>query len=1097
MEQEDVNGHSPTSDGDTVDLISTEEFFHIILGDPPVEGVLNIFDKKSKKTHSFPTDNIPQITAKTDELKREADLYFEVCLGATPPMPGKRGDAASKTVMPCLWFDLDVQSPVHTETDLPATSDEALEFAKLFQPTFIIDSGHGLQFYHCLRSPLYMGNEIEWQQAKKLIRKFQAFLIGQGRERGWKLDNTSDLARLMRIPGSYNLKVPDNPKEVRVIYYDPEALYDPADFEQLPDDMDHDETKPAHETPLNAYPPAMMENIVENCAWMRHCHDDAAALPEPSWFAMLSILGRYDNGQALVHEWSQPYPKYESKETETKLQHALGAGPRTCENIRKGLDGEAYCKDCPFWGHITSPIQLGNVQEQLKFQVRRIAHEAVKDPSGLYEEENLRVLATLATQHAPAYVKFREFLKQNSIPTKRLDAAVQHFQTEHGDDLGFAKYSVHKGAIIYTKQTQFGDMKAPLCNFNAKIEEEICKDDGRETTLHYKITGQLDNGTPLPSIEVPSGQFAGMNWVSRWGTRAIVCAGQSSRDHLRAAIQTLSRDVIVKHVYCHTGWLKIGNEWVYLTHGGAIGKEGLITGVDVDLGEGSLLDYTLPVAPSGDVLQTSISASMKLLDLVPDSLGIPLLSAIYAAPLNEAMSVDFSVFYFGETGKGKTELVVMAQAHYGKGFHGKNLPGNWVSTANSLEKMSFIAKDALMVVDDFLPKGTFNDVMRMHQLAERVLRGQGNKAGRNRLNADGTIRQTYYPRGLILSTGEDLPKGQSLRGRMLICEVVGGDVKFEVLTEVQRCAAEGVLACSLAGYVQWMAGQMDILKSTLPNRKIKLRGEVTPHLSAHAKTPDIVASLIIGMEMFCEYAKEHQALTQADAELLLDRTRQTLIHADSVQKELQQSEDPVRRFLELLASAFIMGAIHLEGISGGAPTLNPDRWGWEDTSVSVPNAQNPIWKSKGARVGWIRGQDIYLDPDAAFATVQRIASTQGSPITVTQRTLQGQLGNRGILASKGPTTNTVEKSIGGSKKRVLHMLVDKLSLEDAAGAQPGPVPFAVPATGMQSAPVPSAVPVPVEPIISEVPKPFCDMMAGPSPSPDEEEFTLEQLFKET
>jgi putative DNA primase/helicase len=99
--------------------------------------------------------------------------------------------------------------------------------------------------------------------------------------------------------------------------------------------------------------------MLAKCAWLRHCYDDAAVLDEPAWYAALGILGRCHDGAALVHVWSAPYPHYTAAETQDKLQHALtAAGPRTCVKIRTTLGGEPYCRACPSWGKVRSPITL-------------------------------------------------------------------------------------------------------------------------------------------------------------------------------------------------------------------------------------------------------------------------------------------------------------------------------------------------------------------------------------------------------------------------------------------------------------------------------------------------------------------------------------------------------------------------------------------------------------------------------------------------------------------------------------------------------------------------------------------------------------------
>ena len=50
--------------------------------------------------------------------------------------------------------------------------------------------------------------------------------------------------------------------------------------------------------------------------------------------------------------------------------------------------------------------------------------------------------------------------------------------------------------------------------------------------------------------------------------------------------------------------------------------------------------------------------------------------------------------------------------------------------------LQFAAKDVLLVIDDFAPCGGPSDVLCAHREADRVLRGQGNRAGRGRMRSD-------------------------------------------------------------------------------------------------------------------------------------------------------------------------------------------------------------------------------------------------------------------------------------------------------------------------------------------------------------------------
>jgi hypothetical protein len=75
--------------------------------------------------------------------------------------------------------------------------------------------------------------------------------------------------------------------------------------------------------------------LLNGCAFVRHCRDDAATLTEPEWYTMVSNVGRCADGPAAVHRLSAPYPGYSPQETDAKITHALqDTGPYTCAYIQ-------------------------------------------------------------------------------------------------------------------------------------------------------------------------------------------------------------------------------------------------------------------------------------------------------------------------------------------------------------------------------------------------------------------------------------------------------------------------------------------------------------------------------------------------------------------------------------------------------------------------------------------------------------------------------------------------------------------------------------------------------------------------------------------
>ena len=126
-----------------------------------------------------------------------------------------------------------------------------------------------------------------------------------------------------------------------------------------------------------------------------------------------------------------------------------------------------------------------------------------------------------------------------------------------------------------------------------------------------------------------------------------------------------------------------------------------------------------------------------------------------------------------------------------------HLPGHFASTANALESLAFYAKDALLVVDDFAPTGRHGDDA-LESVAERLFRAVGNQQGRSRMVGNGRLQQARPPRALLLATGEEVPRGHSIRARLLIVEVSLGDVDRATLSECQHAGEDGHLAARWA-----------------------------------------------------------------------------------------------------------------------------------------------------------------------------------------------------------------------------------------------------------------------------------------------------------
>lgn len=1010
-----------------------QKFIQSLSKDAPGHMILfSAIDKKSQSQAFKATDTESLIAAALAKAPTH-NVYYGLGFQAKEPDPGKRGKANDVTCLPCLWIEIDVQGDGHKSDNLPPTIEEALALAHRFpkEPSIVVMSGGGIHCYWLLDTPLVFKDDEERDAGKTLVRRFQATIRGYASENGWKVDNTSDISRVLRVPGTLNHKS-SPPLPVRIMDINPDRRYTAAELEEHCIELTTKAVKTTkaikkHDgfTIAEDFPPAEAETICEHCGWFRHCRDDAENLPESEWQEMMVMLGKCANGLQQAHTFSSPYAGYSKAETDEKYELNKGYLPRKCETIQLDF-GPEHCEGCRFNGQLKSPIQLGDPRPKQKavITLAEVLNTVQADTDEAYSDEILDKLYGIQRVRKDLYQRFlTAFKKLGGGATQFSKVFADHVRSKLL--MGGSPYRIENNSMVWDRATNGGISSTVLSNFYAEISEEITEDDGVETKLSFRLTGRLNTGAPLPAIDVKSADFTSLNWiVDKYGARAIYYP--ASKDHLRAAIQECSKSTVYSTVYSHFGWRKIDGTHYFLSASGALGETGLKTDIEVNPGAPAMAGYDLPAPLVGLELIQAVRASIKLLELAPKEIAYAVLGSVYRAPLNEVVEVDLSLFLFGYTGTRKSELAAIAQRHYGSSFNAKALPANWASTSNANERLAFIAKDSLLVVDDFIPKGTQANIARMHWDAERLLRAQGNKAGRARLNQRSGFQTTAYPRGMVMATGEEIPKGQSLRARMLILELGTKDIDLDVLTEMQRTGDNGVLAQALSAYLQWLAPQLGKLKQSLTDRRLEYRKAAMELASVHGRTPDMVASLMIGLETFFRFVGEVGAITSDEVESYRLDAWQNLFAIAQKQGRYQDAECPVTVYLTLLTSALQSGQCHLLDFTGSCP-LNPTHWGWRPEPTDQTGQQ---WKPHGTHIGWINGTDVYLNAQAAYGACQNMAQKHGSAINVGYKTLNKHLYEKNKLKSRTTEGYTIVKRIGSSKKRVLHLNAADLGFID-------------------------------------------------------------------
>lgn len=155
-------------------------------------------------------------------------------------------------------------------------------------------------------------------------------------------------SRVFRLPGFFHCK--GDPVMVECIKFNPELRYTQAELEaalpEVPDD-------PVIKAPAPKGTRKGLTLVEKRCLFIQHCKDNARALSEHDWYAMITNLGVFEGGDRAIHTLSKPYSGYKRAETQEKINHFLQSGtkPITCKTIaEKGFkcprleDGSCSCK---------------------------------------------------------------------------------------------------------------------------------------------------------------------------------------------------------------------------------------------------------------------------------------------------------------------------------------------------------------------------------------------------------------------------------------------------------------------------------------------------------------------------------------------------------------------------------------------------------------------------------------------------------------------------------------------------------------------------------------------------------------------------------
>ena len=343
---------------------------------------------------------------------------------------------------------------------------------------------------------------------------------------------------------------------------------------------------------------------------------------------------------------------------------------------------------------------------------------------------------------------------------------------------------------------------------------------------------------------------------------------------------------------------------------------------------------------------------------------------------------------------GKTTLAHLAVSHFGASLGDKDQT-NFESTAYSIEREAFQLKDQLLLLDDYLGTPEHRKILAF------IARNAANNSGRGRLASDGTLRGDKPPRALVVTTGEDLPVGESLTARMLVLRMPEGQgldlSKGAPINAAQAASRDGTYALAMAGFVNWLAPRYGELQATIEQRRNQYGHEVRDRVR-HNRTPAIYGNLMVALEEWLAFATEIGAIDEGQSAALAERAKKAVLAAIMAQGEYLGSADPVER------SATSFG--------------RPSRAG--------THMYAPLVTSRAPVCTWLGGtRRHFLYPDVSLSLAKRMADAVGDPLPFSRQTMNKRLHERGWLVAtnldKKRRSIAVRKTVGGETETVLHL----------------------------------------------------------------------------
>jgi len=315
-----------------------------------------VLQDKKFQHHFFDTNE--QLAAAVKALDSKNKHVF---FGCASFKDGNNRTQANVEAAKSFWLDIDCGDGkgYATQKDAVTAVWAFCDELGLLKP-IVVSSGYGIHCYWPMWEDI---KPRDWQRTADLLKKAT-------KKWGLKVDQTrtADSASVLRPVGTHNRKKPEEPKKVKLLGTKMPDIGDHPQFHMrlakyvgedavLGGGLDIEGTMDPRlagdnselSGPPPEYLPSDANKVADGCAIIGEMRDTGGNIPEPHWHDAIGVLARTKQGGTICHEWSKEYAGYSHRETQGKIDRALGlSGPTTCQKLSDHRP-EA-CNACPYGG---------------------------------------------------------------------------------------------------------------------------------------------------------------------------------------------------------------------------------------------------------------------------------------------------------------------------------------------------------------------------------------------------------------------------------------------------------------------------------------------------------------------------------------------------------------------------------------------------------------------------------------------------------------------------------------------------------------------------------------------------------------------------